>query len=145
MENDVALLYNYNSDNLSFNFTEILFFILHILNGHPSGTLLFILSLKALRNQRCSESTSSVAFEVLIINCRIEFMNLFIFNCLALNINLFILNCLTSNFCFPKNIYFASRKEQLFMNARQSLVPAERFREDRSVQRGPYLDRMKRL
>ena len=29
------------------------------------------------------------------------------------------------------------------MNARQSLVPAEGFRKDRSVQRGPYLDRMK--
>ena len=31
------------------------------------------------------------------------------------------------------------------MNARQSLVPAEGFRKDRSVQRGPYLDRMKRF
>ena len=39
-----------------------------------------------------SEGTSSVAFEVLIINCEIYFINLFIFNCLALNINVFIFN-----------------------------------------------------
>ena len=26
--------------------------------------------------------------------------------------NLFIFNCLTSNFCFPENIFFASRREQ---------------------------------
>ena len=65
-----------------------------------------------------SESTSSVAFEVLIINCHIEFINLLIFNCLTSNINLFIFNYLTSNFSFPKNISFASRKEQLFVDAR---------------------------
>ena len=65
-----------------------------------------------------SESTSSVAFEVLIINCHIEFINLLIFNCLTSNLNLFIFNCLTSNFCFPKNIYFASTRERLFMDAR---------------------------
>ena len=53
-----------------------------------------------------SESTSSVPFEVLMINCHIEF------------INLFILNCLTSNFCFPKNISCTSRRERLFMNGR---------------------------
>ena len=52
------------------------------------------------------EGTSSVIFEVLIINCHIEFINLFIFSCLMSNINLFIFNCLTSNFCFPKNIFF---------------------------------------
>ena len=64
------------------------------------------------------EGTSSVAFEVLIMNCEIDSINLFIFNYLPLNINLFIFNCLTSNFCFPKNIYFASRRERLFMDAR---------------------------
>ena len=69
------------------------------------------------------EGTSNVVFEVLIMNCKIDFINVFIFNylasninllifnCLALNINLFIFNCLTSNFCFPKNIYFTSRRE----------------------------------
>ena len=71
-----------------------------------------------LRDQGRSDSTSSVTFEVLIINCHIEFINLFIFNCLKSNINLFIFNCLTSNFCFPKNISFASRRERLFTDAR---------------------------
>ena len=80
-------------------------------------------------NQGCSESTSSVAFEVLIIKSEIDFINLFIFNCLTSNVNLFIFNCLTSNinlfnfncltsnFCFPKNIFFASRRERMFMDA----------------------------
>ena len=62
--------------------------------------------------QGCSEGTSSVAFEVLRINCKIDFINLFIFNCLTLNINLLIFNCSTSNFCFPKTISFASRRER---------------------------------
>ena len=52
-----------------------------------------------------SEGTSSVAFEVLIIKSEINFINLFIFN------------CLTSNFCFLKIIFFASRRERLFMDA----------------------------
>ena len=77
-----------------------------------------------------NEGTSSVAFEVLIIKSEIDFINLFIFNCLTSNTNLFIFNCLTSNinlfnfncltsnFCFPKNIFFASRRERMFMDAR---------------------------
>ena len=81
-------------------------------------------------NQGRRVGTSSVPFEVLLMNCEIDFtnlfmfsylasnINLFIFSCLALNINLFIFNCLTSKFCFPKNTYFASRKERLFMDAR---------------------------
>ena len=77
-----------------------------------------------------SESTSSVAFEVLfIINCEIDFINLFTFNYLTSNINLFLFNCSTSsinlfnfnclmsNFCFPKNISFANRRKRLFMDA----------------------------
>ena len=40
------------------------------------------------------------------------------FNCLTSNINLFNFNCLMSNFCFPKNIFFASRRERVFMDAR---------------------------
>ena len=62
------------------------------------------------------KGTSSVAFQVLIMNCKKDFINLFIFNYLPSNKNLFILNCLTSNFCFPKNIYFSSRREQLFVD-----------------------------
>ena len=65
-----------------------------------------------------SEGTSSEAFEVLIIHCHIEFVNLFNANYLMPIINLFIFNCLTSNFRFPKNISFASRRERLFMEAR---------------------------
>ena len=65
-----------------------------------------------------SEGTSSVAFEVLIINCEIDFINLFIFNCLTSNINLFNFNCLTSNVCFSENTSFVNRRKRLFMVAR---------------------------
>ena len=82
--------------------------------------------------QRSGEVTSSVPFEVLIIICEIDFIKLFIFNRLTSNINLLIFNSLTSNinykfvqlqlfdikFYFPKNISFANRKKQLFMDAR---------------------------
>ena len=72
--------------------------------------------------QGCSEGTSSVAFEVLIIKSKIDFINLFIFNCLTSNVNLFIFNCLASNinlfnfnslmstFRFSKNIFFCKQK-----------------------------------
>ena len=69
------------------------------------------------RTQECREGTSSVAFEVLIMNCEKDFINLCIFNCLTLNINLFIFNFLTSNFCFPKNIWQAE-KNWLFVDLR---------------------------
>ena len=77
-----------------------------------------------------SERTSSVAFEVLMIRSETDFIILFIFNCLTLNINLFPFNflssivnlfnfnCLTSNFCFQKKIFFTSRGERMFMDAR---------------------------
>ena len=65
-----------------------------------------------------SERTSSVAFEVLMIRSETDFIILFIFNCLTLNINLFNFNCLTSNFCFQKKIFFTSRGERMFMDAR---------------------------
>ena len=64
------------------------------------------------------EDTSSVAFEVLIINYQIDFINLSIFYCLTSNINLFICDWLTSNFCFPKITSFTSRRERLFLDAR---------------------------
>ena len=80
--------------------------------------------------QERSEGTSSVAFEVLIINSQIDFINLFIINCLESDINLiifnclkwdknlFIFSCLTSTFFFPKIISFGSRRERMFMGAR---------------------------
>ena len=73
-----------------------------------------------------------MAFEVLIIKSEIDFINLFIFNCLTSNVNLsifncltsntnlFNFNCLTSNFCFPKNMFLASRRERMFMDTRPS-------------------------
>ena len=78
------------------------------------------------------EGTSSATFEVLIINCETDFINLFvfnylasninlfIFNCLMLNINLFIFNCLTSNFCFPKNIFRKQKRTVVY--GRESVV-----------------------
>ena len=42
------------------------------------------------------------------MNCKKDFVNLFIFSYLTVNINLFIFKCLTSHFCFLKNI---SRKQ----------------------------------
>ena len=75
-----------------------------------------------------SRGVARVAFEVLIIKSEIDFINLFIFNCLTSNMSLFIFNSLTSNinlfnfnsfssnFCFPKNIFFASRRERMFMD-----------------------------
>ena len=76
--------------------------------------LLFLLGIGGF--QGCSEGTSSVAFEVLIINCQMYFINLLIFNCVTLNIKLFIFkssSCLTSNFCFPKIMSFKNRRERL--------------------------------
>ena len=48
--------------------------------------------LENIYGQGRREGTSSVAFEELIINCHIYFINLFVFSCLTLNINLFIFN-----------------------------------------------------
>ena len=53
-----------------------------------------------------SEGASSEAFEVLIIKSDIDFIKLFIFNCLTSNINLFNI------------IFFASRRERMFMDLR---------------------------
>ena len=65
-----------------------------------------------------SEGTSSVAFEVLLTKSEIDFINLFVFNCLKSNINLFNFNCFMSIICFPKKIFFASRRERIFMDVR---------------------------
>ena len=60
--------------------------------------------------QQRSEGTSSVAFEVLIINCKICFIYLFIFNCLTLNIKLFIFKLLDVEFLFSENHAFRKQK-----------------------------------
>ena len=57
-----------------------------------------------------SQRTSSVAFEVLIINCQAYFINLFIFTCLTLNINLFIFNLFDVKFLFSENHIFRKQK-----------------------------------
>ena len=53
-----------------------------------------------------SQRTSSVAFEVLIINCQAYFINLFIFTCLTLNIYLFSFNLFDVKFLFSENHIF---------------------------------------
>ena len=62
-------------------------------------------------NKGRTEGTSSVAFEVLIINCQIYFINSFIFNCLALNIKLFIFKLLDVKFLFSENYVFRKQKK----------------------------------
>ena len=64
--------------------------------------LLFVIFRIGVLEKRRSEGISNVAFEVLIINCQIDFINFFIFN------------CLTSNFCFPKNHIFRKQKRMTF-------------------------------
>ena len=61
-------------------------------------------------SQGRSESTSIVAFEVLIINCQIYFINSFIFNCLALNITLFIFKLFDVKFFSSENHFFRKQK-----------------------------------
>ena len=57
-----------------------------------------------------SEGTSSVALEVLIINCQIYFINLFIFNCVTLDIKLFIFKFCNVKFLFSENHVFRKQK-----------------------------------
>ena len=57
-----------------------------------------------------SEGTSSVAFEVLIINCQIYFLNSFMVNCLTLNIKLFIFKLFDVKFLFSENHVFRKQK-----------------------------------
>ena len=68
-----------------------------------------------------SESTSSVAFEVLMIYCQIHFINSFIFHCLTLNIKLFIFKLFNVKFLFSENHAFRKQKRTVVygvMNAR---------------------------
>ena len=57
-----------------------------------------------------SEGTSSVAFEVLIMNCQIYFVSSFIFNYLTLNIKLFIFKLFDVKFLFSENHVFRKQK-----------------------------------
>ena len=60
--------------------------------------------------QGSSEATSSAAFEVLIINCQIYFINSFIFNCLILNIKFFIFKLFDVKCLFSENHVFRKQK-----------------------------------
>ena len=60
--------------------------------------------------QRRRKGTSNIAFEILITNCQIYFINLFIFNCLTLNIKLFIFQFFDVKFLFSKNHVFRKQK-----------------------------------
>ena len=64
--------------------------------------------------QGSREGTSSVTFEVLLINCQIYFINNLykssIFNCLTLNIKLFIFKLFDVKFLFSENHVFCKQK-----------------------------------
>ena len=57
-----------------------------------------------------SKGTSSVAFEVLIINCQTYFINLFIFKCLTINMKVFIFKMFDVKFLFSENHVFREKK-----------------------------------
>ena len=107
--------------------------------SNNKDNLLKIPIIASNRFREGKEGTSSVAYEILIMNCKNDFINMFIFNYLASNINLFIFSSLTldinlfifnflmSRFCIPKNIYFASRRERLFVDAHPYLLNLNSF------------------
>ena len=74
--------------------------------------------------QRRSEGIASVAFEVLIINCQMYFINLFNFNSLTLNIKLSIFKLFDVKFLFSENHVFRKLKRTacLWSYGRASLV-----------------------
>ena len=84
------------------------------------GTIKRLATRAIISHQGRSEGTSSVAFEVLIINCQIYLINLLIFNCLTLTINLFI-NLFYVKFLFSKNHIFCKQKRTA-VYGRASLV-----------------------
>ena len=67
------------------------------------------------------EGASSVAFEVLIINCQIYLINLFIFNCLTLNVNLSIFILFDIKLLFSENHIFRKQKRSAVFG-RSSLI-----------------------
>ena len=76
------------------------------------------------KKQGRSEGTSSLAFEVLKINCQIYFINLFIFNRLTLNIKMFVFKLFDVKFLFSENHVFCKQKRTacLWSYGRASLV-----------------------
>ena len=85
------------NENLKKRFTNTC----NVWNPDINKFVLMLLKIIYSYEQERSEDTSSVAFKVLVINCQIYFINFFSFN------------YWTSNFCFQKNIFSASRREQL--------------------------------
>ena len=67
------------------------------------------------------EGASSVAFEVLIINCQIYLINLFIFNCLTLYVNLSIFILFDIKLLFSENHIFRKQKRSAVFG-RSSLI-----------------------
>ena len=88
------------------------------------------IAIRCNKFQGRSEGTSSVALEVLIIKSvhlqlfnvkykfvyQYQFVYLQLFNVKYKFIELQMFD--VSNVCFPKNIFFASRRERMFMDAR---------------------------
>ena len=68
----------------------------------------FLVTLVGLQGR--NEGTSSVAFEVLVINCQMCFIHLFIFNCLTLNIKLFIFKLFDVKCLFSEKHVFRKQK-----------------------------------
>ena len=69
-------------------------------------------SIRGTNNQIRNSFYKSVHLQMFSVKCKLAYLQL------SSNINLLNFNCLTSNFCFPKNIFFASRRERMFMDAR---------------------------
>ena len=61
-----------------------------------------------------SEGTSSVVFELLIINYQTYFISLFIFNCLTLNIKLCIFKLFDIKFLFSENHVFHKQRTVVY-------------------------------
>ena len=69
-----------------------------------------------------SKGTSIVAFKVLIINCHLEFINLFTFNCLTTNTNIFF---------SEKHIFRKQKRTPVYVRA--SLVSNFKLRGNRDL------------
>ena len=64
-----------------------------------------------------------VSFEILIIGCQIDFINLFILHCLTLNVKFFIFKLFEVDFFFSKFMSFTKTREGcLWIYGRGSFV-----------------------
>ena len=75
-----------------------------------------------------SKGTSIVAFKVLIINCHLEFINLFTFNCLTTNTNIFF---------SEKHIFRKQKRMPVYVRA--SLVSNFKLRGNRDLRHKKFL------